>query len=334
MSHKISVVVPTHNERENIPELYRRVRDVFDKLDDADFELIFCDDSSDETPAIAAALHQEDPRVKLIRLSRRYSQSIAISAGLDHCSGDAAILMDADLQDPPEAVPLLLEKWKEGCEVVWVRRPSEGGRLYRNLAFLFYRLLARLSSTSVPVDAGEFRLLDRKIVNILSSLPEHTRYLRELTVWPGFRQSCIDIERSPRGRGTTKYNFWRSLIVAVDGIISASIIPLRAAVFAGVAISTFSFFTGLVYLVWKLIRPQMLGVGWTSLFLTLMFMGGVQLIFLGIIGEYLGRIFIEVQARPLYLIDYSLGLPEEGPPPLAAGGRPARRRPADIFAIR
>ena len=195
MPYKISVVVPTHNERESVPELHRRLRDVFDRLPDADFELILCDDSSDDTPVIVASLHNEDPRVKLIRLSRRYSQSVAISAGLDHATGDAAILMDADLQDPPEAIPRLLQKWQEGCEVVCVRRPSAGGRFsfYRILAFLFYRLLTKLSATPVPVDVGEFRLLDRKVVKILSALPEHTRYLREMTVWPGFRQACIEI---------------------------------------------------------------------------------------------------------------------------------------------
>ena len=208
-------------------------------------------------------------------------------------------------------------KWLEGFRVVYARRPSEGGRfsLYPALAFAFYRLLSRLSSTPVPVDVGEFRLLDRRVVKVLSSLPEHTRYLREMTVWPGFRQAVVDIERGTRTRGKTKYNLWRSLVVAIDGIVSSSTLPLRAAVLAGLAISSMSFLLGLVYLLWKLFHPEMLGAGWTSLFLGMNFLGGMQLVFLGIIGEYLGRIFIEVRARPLYLVDYALGLPGEGPFP-------------------
>ena len=315
MPYKVSVVVPTHNERENVARLHERLAKVFAALPDADFELIFCDDSGNDTPAVVAGLHEKDPRVKLVRLSRRHGQSVAISAGIDHASGDAIVLMDADLQDPPEALPRLIEKWRAGAKVVYVRRPSgEGhGAAYRWLAFAFYRIVNKLSSTPVPVDVGEFRLLDRKVARVLSSLPEHTRYLREMTVWPGFQQASVDIERAPRAGGDTKYDLWRSTKVAVDGIISSSIIPLRLAVWTGVIVSSVSFLMGLFYFVWKLLYPSMLGVGWTSLFLTLLFMGGLQLIFLGVIGEYVGRIFIEVRGRPLYVVDYCLGLDERRP---------------------
>lgn len=320
MPVKVSVVVPTHNERENVGKLHERLGAVFAGLKDTDFELIFCDDSTDDTPAAVAVLNERDPRVKLIRLSRRHGQSVAISAGIDHSSGDAVVLMDADLQDPPEALPRLIEKWRAGAKVVYVRRPSGEGHssIYRWLAFAFYRLLNRLSSTPVPVDVGEFRLLDKKVARVVSRLPEHTRYLREMTVWPGFQQASVDIERAPRAGGDTKYDLWRSTKVAVDGIISSSIIPLRLAVWTGLIVSSVSFILGMVYLVWKLVNPNMLGVGWTSLFLTLLFMGGLQLIFLGVIGEYIGRIFIEVRGRPLYVVDYCLGLDEREP-----AGRPS-----------
>ena len=315
MGYKVSIVVPTHNESGSVGELHKRLSAVFAKLPEADFELLFCDDSDDGTPAAVASLHEKDPRVKLVRLSRRYSQSIAISAGLDHATGDAVVLMDADLQDPPEALPRLIEEWKKGARVVYVRRPSGEGHslLYKLLAFTFYRVLAKLSATEVPVDVGEFRLLDRKVAQIVSRLPEHTRYLREMSVWPGFKQASIDIERASRAAGDTKYGLWRSTKVALDGVVSSSILPLRLAVWLGFAISAASLAMALVYFVWKLVNPSMLGTGWTSLFLALLFMGGVQLIFLGVIGEYVGRIFIEVRGRPLYFVDYCLGLEEKRP---------------------
>jgi len=307
----VSIVVPTHNEHANIEPLYRRLKIVFDGLTDHDFELIFCDDSDDTTAQTIEYLHQHDQRVKLVRLSRRFGQAIAITAGIDYCTGDATIIMDADLQDPPEALPQLIELWSQGYEVVYVQRESGKAYFgYQFLSFLFYRLLNKFSSVTIPVDAGEFRLMDRKVVEFLKRLTEHSRYMRGLSVWPGFRSTHIRVERPPRLQGRTNYNFKRSFLVAIDGLVGFSILPLRLVTLLGGIITVGSFLAGLGYLVARVAYPGVFGAGWTSLFVSLFFMGGVQLTILGVIGEYIGRIFIEVQNRPVYWVDYEVGFSE------------------------
>jgi polyisoprenyl-phosphate glycosyltransferase len=304
----ISIIVPTHNERDNVEPLYTRLKAVFAGMGTHDFELIFCDDSTDDTPQAIKSLHEVDNRVKLVRLSRRFGQSIAITAGLDYCEGEAVIIMDADLQDPPEALPKLIDLWTQGNEIVYVQRESGSSYFgYRIFSYLFYRVLAKLSSVTIPVDAGEFRLLDRKIVKFMRSLTEHSRYLRGLTVWPGFRTASIKIERPPRLQGKTNYNFRRSLLVALDGLAGFSVVPLRLVTMLGAIITIASFLAGLGYVVTRILYPAPFGAGWTSLFVSIFFMGGVQLTILGVIGEYIGRIFVEVQNRPVYWIDYDMG---------------------------
>jgi glycosyltransferase involved in cell wall biosynthesis len=304
----ISVVVPTHNEILNVEPLYLRLSTVFTSVPDCDFELIFCDDSTDSTPDKIAELNRHDPRVKLIRLSRRFGQAIAITAGIDRARGDAVILMDADLQDPPESIPILIERWREGYEIVYVQRASTSTYLlYTIFSFLFYRLLRKMASVDIPVDAGEFRLLDRKVVRYLQKLTEHTRYLRGLTVLPGFRQVGVQIRRAERTQGTTNYNFKRSFLVALDGILSFSTVPLRLATFLGFAMTIVSLAFASVYFVWRLVDPAIFGPGWPSLITSVFFLGGIQLIVLGILGEYVARIFIEVQNRPTYWVEYELG---------------------------
>ena len=307
----ISIVIPTHNELTNVEAVYTRVRAVFEALPDFDFELIFSDDSTDSTPNEIARLHVADPRVKLIRLSRRFSQAIAISAGLRRAAGEAAILMDADLQDPPEEIPRMLALWREGNHVVYAERASASSyALYKTLAAFFYRLLKRVSSIDIPLDAGEFRLLDRKVVNFMRNLTERSRFMRGLTVWPGLRQAKIQIERAARLSGQTNYNFRRSFLVAVDGLVSFSVVPLRLIALFGTLVAILSLLFGFGFLVARLLVPDIFGRGWPSLFVSIYFMGGVQLMFLGIIGEYIGRIFIEVQNRPLYWVDFELGFPD------------------------
>jgi len=252
-----------------------------------------------------------DPRVKLIRLSRRFSQAIAISAGLRRAAGEAAILMDADLQDPPEEIPRMLALWREGNHVVYAERASASSyALYKTLAAFFYRLLKRVSSIDIPLDAGEFRLLDRKVINFMRNLTERSRFMRGLTVWPGLRQAKIQIERAARLSGQTNYNFRRSFLVAVDGLVSFSVVPLRLIALFGTLVAILSLLFGFGFLVARLLVPDIFGRGWPSLFVSIYFMGGVQLMFLGIIGEYIGRIFIEVQNRPLYWVDFELGFPD------------------------
>jgi glycosyltransferase involved in cell wall biosynthesis len=303
----ISIVVPTHNETLNIPVLHERIAAVFQKLSGYDFELIFSDDSTDHTPEVVRDLHRADPRVKLVRLSRRYGQSIAIAAGLDHARGDAVIMMDADLQDPPELIPELIERWREGFEVVYVQRASAStSRSYKVFAFLFYRLLKSIASIQIPVDAGEFRLLDRKVVEYLKKLTEHTRYLRGLTMLPGFRQTSVRIQRAERLQGQTNYNFKRSALVALDGIMSFSILPLRLGALLGAVVTAAGLIMAVVFIVWKLLNPGVSALAW-SILIAVFVLGGIQLLVMGIIGEYLGRVFVEVQNRPVYWVDYHLG---------------------------
>jgi polyisoprenyl-phosphate glycosyltransferase len=305
----ISIVVPTHNEIQNVEPLYVRLAAVFKSaLPDCDFELIFCDDSTDATPEKVAELNREDARVKLVRLSRRFGQAIAITAGIDRARGDAVLLMDADLQDPPESIPLLIERWREGYEIVYVQRASASTyALYGLFSFFFYRLLRNVSSIEIPVDAGEFRLLDRKVVRYLQKLTEHTRYLRGLTVLPGFRQIGVQIRRGERLEGTTNYNFKRSFLVALDGILSFSTLPLRLATFLGFAMTIVSLAIATVYVIWRMFDPAIFGPGWPSIFVSIFLLAGLQLIVLGILGEYVARIFIEVQNRPVYWVEYELG---------------------------
>jgi polyisoprenyl-phosphate glycosyltransferase len=303
----ISIVVPTHNETGNVPVLHQRIAAVFEKLTDCDFELIFSDDSTDHTPEVIRSLHEADARVKLLRLSRRYGQSIAIAAGLDRASGDAVILMDADLQDPPELIPQLIERWRQGHEIVYIQRASvSSSPLYRVFSFLFYRLLNKIGSIDIPVDAGEFRLLDRKVVDYLKRLTEHTRYLRGLTMLPGFRQTSFKIQRAERLQGQTNYNFKRSARVALDGLFSFSIAPLRLATLLGAVITAISFLIALVY-VWEQFHPNASHPSWPILAAAVFLVGGMQLLVMGIMGEYLARVFIEVQNRPVYWVDYQLG---------------------------
>jgi dolichol-phosphate mannosyltransferase len=325
----ISIVVPTHNESGNVQVLHQRIAAVFQKLAGCDFELIFADDSTDQTPEVIRGLHQADHRVKLVRLSRRYGQSLAIAAGIDHSSGDAVIMMDADLQDPPELIPDLMERWRQGFEVVYVQRSSvSSSRLYKLFSFLFYRLLKKIASIEIPVDAGEFRLLDRKVADYLKRLTEHTRYLRGLTMLPGFRQTSIRIQRADRLQGQTNYNFKRSALVALDGVLSFSVVPLRLATLLGIVVTAIGLFSALSYVVWKLLNPSIPGAGWPILTASLFFLSGIQLLVMGIIGEYLARIFIEVQNRPVYWVDYELGfehLDSAAPSQLGRGDRAPTR---------
>jgi dolichol-phosphate mannosyltransferase len=321
----ISVIVPTHNEIANVEPLYRRLRAVFSGLPAYEFELIFCDDSTDATPIAVARLHEVDSRVKLIRLSRRFGQSAAITAGIDQCSGNAAILMDADLQDPPEIIPRLIELWEAGNEVVYVERPSRSTyAAYEFFAGVYYHILRRLSAVEIPRNAGEFRLVDGKVLTFLRTLKEHTRFLRGLTVWPGLRQVAVKIDRPPRMHGRTNYGFTRSFLAALDGMVSFSVVPLRLAAIFGCVVAVLSLLAGATYGVLKIFYSSVFGVGWTSLMVSIFFLGGVQLMFLGILGEYVGRIFMEVQQRPLYWVDYQIGFPSRFPPP---SGPPGEAKP-------
>ncbi len=299
---RISVSIPLYNEEAVIPQLLYRVRATLDGLPGGPHEVVLVDDgSSDRTWQLMLEAAQQDSRVVAVGLSRNFGHQTALAAGLDHASGDVVILMDGDLQDPPEAIPRLLDLYRNGYDVVYVQRVSrkESWRL-RLSYYVFYRLLAALSSTELPVDAGDFGLMSRRVVDEIRKMPEHHRYLRGLRKWVGFRQIGIPMERSSRQAGRTKYTRLKLLKLASDGIFAFSIVPLRAAAILGAAailLSTlFSLYS--LYAKFWLRSPQ----GFTALILVITFLSGINLFFLGIIGEYVGRVYEESKARPHYVI--------------------------------
>lgn len=303
---KISIVVPCHNEQQNVVSLYEALLPVFRYLN-SNFELIFVDDSSDNTADLIRTIHKEDKRIKLIKLTRSFGQSAAIFAGLQMADGDAVIVMDSDLEDPPEAIPLMIKQWSEGFDVVLARRKRSGLKLtYRLFQALYYRLSRTFSEIDIPEGVGEFRLLDRRVVKTISKFEERVKFFRGLSLWPGFRRTIIDIERNARVSGKSQYNFFRATSVAVDGLVSFSAIPLRLISLSGLALSTGAALLTAGYLVWRILDADAFGPGWASIFLFLVFSTGLNLLFLGVVAEYVGRIFQQMQGRPAYLVDYTL----------------------------
>lgn len=302
----LSVVIPVFNEERNVSELINRLRAVLDPL--VPFEVVFVNDGSmDGTPELLRALHGQDKRIKSLHLSRNFGHQAAISAGLRAASGDAVVVMDGDLQDVPEAIPELLRKWHEGYEVVYAVRSRRRASWPKRLAYVaFYRLLRAISQIDIALDSGDFSLTDRKVVDLLNSLPERTRFVRGMRSWTGFRQVGVDVPRDARHAGQAKYTFGRLIRLALDGLFSFSYRPLQLASFFGFAISCAAIVLaiGLVFL--KLFQGVPL-LGWTSLIVAVLFLGGVQLISLGILGEYVGRIFDETRGRPSCIVASVVG---------------------------
>ena len=303
---RVSVAVPVYNEEAVIPLLLQRVKAVLDSLPGGPHELVLVDDgSSDRTLELMIDAAEQDSRVVVVGLSRNFGHQTALVAGLDHVSGDAVVLMDGDLQDPPEAIPTLLEWYGKGYDVVYVQRTKrKESWLLRFCYYVFYRLMAALSATELPVDAGDFGLMSRRVVDEIRKMPEHHRYLRGLRKWVGFRQIGIPIERSARQAGRTKYSPLKLLKLASDGIFAFSIVPLRAAAILGIVaigMSTlFSLYS--LYAKFWLHSPQ----GFTAIVLVVTFLSGINLLFLGIIGEYVGRVYEETKARPHYIVRTSV----------------------------
>ncbi len=301
---KIVVVVPFLNEAENLPLLFDRMIKAMVGQPDA-LEILFVDDgSSDNSPQWVQRQAALDSRVRLLRLSRNFGHQIAITAGMDHADGDAVVIIDADLQDPPEVIPDLLAKWREGYEVVYAVRRSRAGETWikKFLAASFYKVFRALAKINVPMNAGDFRLVDRKVVDALKEVRELHRFMRGLTCWVGFRQGAVYYERAARHAGETKYPVWKSMRLAFDAITSFSAAPLRWITGAGVLVSLI----GLVFvmrIIWGyFINPEKLAPGWTSIMAIVLLLSGVQLVCLGMIGQYLSRIFEESKKRPLYFI--------------------------------
>jgi polyisoprenyl-phosphate glycosyltransferase len=303
MSLRLSIAVPAHNEEAVLPELLRRLAAIINSIEGGPHEIVLVDDgSTDRTLAMLEEASQHDPRLTIIALSRNFGHQAALAAALDHVSGDAVVLMDADLQDNPEAIPRFLQKYREGYDVVYAKRIRRKEPWWlRVLYYLFYRLITHVSDMRLPVDAGDFGLLSARVVAQLRGMREHHRYLRGLRSWVGFRQIGIEVEREQRLAGESKYNLMRLVKLAADGIFAFSIVPIRAATVLG----GFAMVLPILYVLYALIAKVLFDQsprGFTALVSLITFVLGVQLIFFGIIGEYVGRIYEEVKARPLYVI--------------------------------
>jgi glycosyltransferase involved in cell wall biosynthesis len=304
-----SFVIPVYNEEAGIPALVERLRVVMEKISDS-CEVIFVNDGSrDRSGDLLDAVHEEDTRFKVVHLSRNFGHQVAITAGLEFAAGDTVTMIDADLQDPPEVALEFLAKWREGFEVVYgVRSDREGETFFKLFtAQIFYRLFRSINSFEMPVDAGDFRLLDRKVVDALLSLPERSRYLRGLVSWVGFRQVGIPYRREKRFSGHTNYTLAKMFRLAIDGVTSFSLMPLRIATTLGIAVSSLSFLA-ILYAGYLRFFTDRTVQGWTSLILVTLFLGGVQLFALGIIGEYVGRVLEEARGRPLYFVGRLTGM--------------------------
>jgi glycosyltransferase involved in cell wall biosynthesis len=317
MSHsavKYSVIVPMYNEEEVIEHTYERLKLVMDNADDS-YELIFVNDGSkDRTVELISMVCDFDPNVRLINFSRNFGHQIAISAGMDYAKGEAIVVIDADLQDPPEVILDMIAKWKEGYEVVYGKRlKRKGETAFKKLtAKLFYRTLRSLTNVDIPVDTGDFRLIDRKVCDVLRGLKEKNRFVRGLVSWVGFRQTMVEYEREERFAGETKYPL-KKISFAIDGITSFSYKPLKIATYIGFALSLTSFLYLLVVIFQRMFTGTTI-TGWASIVAVNLLFNGIILMLLGIIGEYIGRIYDESKNRPLYIIREVQGYKETGSP--------------------
>jgi dolichol-phosphate mannosyltransferase len=313
---KISIIVPCFNEEQVLPQLFARLAAVAETWA-LDYEIICVDDGSrDRTWDLLKSQNAKDSRWRCLSFARNFGHQVAVSAGLFYATGDAAVILDADLQDPPEQIARLIEKWREGFQVVYaVRTKRDDAKLKQFLAWGFYRLLSLAVPFNVPADAGDFCLLDRRVVEVMNALPERNRYLRGLRAWSGFRQIGIEFERHARAAGAPQYTFKKSFRLAMDGVFSFSTVPLRLATYLGFIVSLAAFLGAVFTFCEKVFADEFAKLGFTpgphgipTLVISTLFLGGVQLICLGILGEYLGRIYDEVKGRPHWIVSESAGL--------------------------
>lgn len=312
---KISIIVPCYNEETVLPELFGRVAAAASAWG-TEYEVICVDDGSrDRTWELLQAQHDKDPRWRSISFARNFGHQIAISAGLFYAGGDAVVVLDADLEDPPEEISRLLEKWREGYDVVYaVRQKRKEGPLKRLCYWMFYRLMAGLVAFEVPLDSGDFCLISRRVVQIINAMPERNRFVRGLRAWSGFRQTGVTYERAARFAGETKYTFKKLLKLATDGLFSFSTVPLRMATYLGLSVSGLAFFGVVFTLVQKIFSEQFSRIGlapspgFPTIVISVLFLGGIQLVCLGILGEYIGRVYEEVKGRPLWILRDSAGI--------------------------
>lgn len=308
----LSVVVPCYNEEPVIARTHERLTAVLGAMADSDFELIYVDDGSrDGTLDVLSSIQRTDTRVRVVALSRNFGHEIATTAGLTEATGDAVALIDADLQDPPEVLPEMLDRWRQGADVAYGRRIRRDGEtaVKRLTSRIFYRLFNRLADVPIPHDTGDFRLMDRRVVDAFLAMPERDRFVRGMVAWVGFRQEPVLFHRNPRAAGETSYSFLQLLNLATDSILSFSVLPLRLATWTGFLAALLALGGILYAVVIRLLTDQWIP-GWAALFVAILFMGGVQLVLIGILGEFIGRIYGEVKRRPLYLIRERYGFPD------------------------
>jgi glycosyltransferase involved in cell wall biosynthesis len=311
----LSVVVPCYNEEEAIRETLIRLKSVCFELVDIDVELIFVDDGSrDKTREILKKHALNDTRIRVIGFARNFGHQNAVTAGIDAASGDAVVLIDADLQDPPELLHQMIAKWREGYDVVYGTRIERLGESTFKLfsARLFYRILNQLSDVPIPSDTGDFRLMSRPVVDTLRAMPERHRFVRGMVSWIGFKQTSLPYKRAERFSGKSKYPLGKMLRFAIDGILSFSTKPLQISIFLGM-LSALLALVGIVYALWLRIFTNIWVEGWTTLIIVILFLGGIHLVCIGILGEYMGRIYNEVKKRPLYITDEYIGFNQCGP---------------------
>jgi glycosyltransferase involved in cell wall biosynthesis len=304
----LSIVVPMLNEQAACGQFFQTIVPILSTLTEH-YEIICVDDgSTDDTPEVVLQWHARDRRIKLVRLSRNFGKDVALTAGLDHATGDAVIPMDVDLQDPPALIPALVEQWRLGFDTVLAVRTKRHSDTFlkRVTAQWFYDVIGRMSEVPVVKNAGDFRLLDRKVVDVLRRLPERNRFMKGLYAWAGFTQAFVPYERPPRARGTTKFRYWKLWNFALDGIFSFSTLPLRMWTYLGVTVALLA----VAYGAYIVIRTLIFGVdvpGYASLLVAILFLSGINMVGLGVLGEYLGRVFLEVKQRPLYVVSVAHG---------------------------
>ncbi len=301
----ISIMIPAYNEQEVLRPLYDRLANLADSNKRYDFEFLFINDGSrDKTLEIIKQFAATDPRVAYVNLSRNFGKEIAMIAGLDHVNGDATVIIDADLQDPPELIPDMIKLWEDGYDDIYARRKSRAGESFfkKKSSEIFYKLLKKSTNVPIQTDTGDFRLLSRRCVEALRQFRESQRYTKGMFSWIGYKKKEILYDRDPRVAGTTKWNYWKLVNFAIDGITSFTTAPLRLASFFGVIVS----FGAFLYIIYLVVRTIVSGIdlaGYASMMAVILFLGGVQLLSLGIIGEYIGRIFNETKQRPLYFVE-------------------------------
>lgn len=307
---KYSFVVPIYNEEDNLPELAKRLGALGDRLDGPVEFILVNDGSRDRSLALMRELHQRDPRFVYLSFARNFGHQIAVTAGLNVARGQAVTVMDGDLQDPPELVLEMIARWQAGYEVVYAQRTKRHREnpLKQFYAYVFYRLLKRLANVDIPTDTGDFCLMDRQVVAVLNAMPERNRYLRGLRAWIGFRQTSVQFERAARFAGDRKYTFRKSFSLALNGLVSFSRVPLRLATYTGLVAAIVSVIMAALVLYWRLAQTNSPVTGFATILIAIFFLGAVQLVSIGILGEYIGRIYEEVKGRPLYIVAETAGL--------------------------